>query len=432
MALTKTESNNLIKAKRKSNEDRGLVSIKTHFAFNFKFAIKDGILHWKRDKQGIVMNDLQMIPGYDVIRTVIKSSYIEEPGGVTVDTSANQPNVDIVTRLNSALNDVIQQEDKQMLKELSPYFSVKESKVDIYSQYLNNLILEDVSTPNPNLGKIVKNIKNLKKDVNNPDNDLKLNYYYLICDINQENNTYDVLLICHNNKFYKIKYENIKESDIDFSNADEAETEFNEIYSKSGNKYFGIFNNFKIRVVNTKKQEGYRSLDQDWTGADATEEEKVELNGDDFETDDIYEGKEPSNFESIYKIKKPCVIEITTDNLTFEKTYSLADVLFNAKLPNIKTHSLYKEDNIIVLSITGRDLAAGMIKQLEAKQTRVSINGKIIEKVRHANVMLRYLLPNIDFVFYLGNSFGRTKSLQRAKDSMSPWSDYNKEVKNRI
>lgn len=430
MALTKTESNNLIKAKRKSNEDRGLVSIKTHFAFNFKFAIRDGILHWKRDKQGIVMNDLQMIPGYDVIRTVIKSSYVEEPSGVTVDTSANQPNVDIVTRLNSALNDVIQQEDKQMLKELSPYFSVKESKVDIYSQYLNNLILETAS--HSNIGKIVKNIKNLKKDVNNPDNDVKLNYYYLLCNVDMEKDTYNVLLICHNNKFYKIKYENVKDSDIDFSTADEAEREFNEIYSKASDKYFGNFNNFKIRVVNSNGQEGYRSLDQDWTGVDASEEEKVELNGDDFETDDIYEGKEPSKFESIYKIKKPCVLEITTDNLTFEKTYSLGDVLFNADLPNIKKHSLYKEDNIIVLSITGRDLAAGMIRQLEAKQTRVSINGKIIEKVRHANVMLRYLLPNIDFVFYIGNSFGRTKTRQRAIDSLSPWSKYNKDVKNRI
>lgn len=430
MALTKTESNNLIKSKRKSNEERGLVSIKTHFAFNFKFAIRDGILHWKRDKQGIVMNDLQMIPGYDVIRTVIKSSYLEESNGITIDTSANQPNVDIVTRLNSALKAAIQQGDQQLLKALSPYISVKESKVDIYSQYLNNLILESFSPSN--LGKIVKNIKNLKKDVNNSDNDVKLNYYYLICDHDDTNDTYNVLLICHNNKFYKIKYENVKEGDIDFSTADEAESEFNEIYSKASDKYFGVFDNFKIRVVNSKKQTGYRSLDQDWTGADASEEEKVELNGDDFETDDIYEGKEPSSFSEIYKIKKPCVIEITTDNLTFEKTYSLADVLFNSDLPNTKKNTLYKEDDIIVLSISGRDLAAGMIKQLEAKQTRVSINGTIFEKVRYANVMLQYLLPNIDFVFYLGNSFGRTKTKQRTNDSMNPWSDYNKDIKNRI
>jgi len=335
-----------IKAYRHHNEKSKLVTLETNLTFNLFFAISNGQLKWLKENQLIRIQRMKLIPGLKMKQVDVISDY---PG-----------DGDSINNIVEIFNTALGYSNETFKKFL--YSGVKKDD-DIAEDDIN----ESVDYSDDNLGKIVKHGNNS---------------YYLIARFNEDEDTYDLVYLynSHTNEFYLEKVPNIKIQDIDFSNIEESTKYFYDILNKSNNEIYGGKgpNAFKIFTEECiSDYDGIVKKNPEKLIEDQEQKQTNKSNSNlEYESDDIYAGKNPEEYKNIWQYKNTSEIKIKVDNL-----YLIKNVTYDGT----------KE---VIFTLTAEELKDNIINQNEAKKTKVLVNNEEL-RPKSAIGFLQQILPFI-------------------------------------
>jgi hypothetical protein len=338
-----------IKAYRQHNEKSKLVTLEANITFNLFFAISNGQLKWSKENQLIRIQRIKLIPGIKIKQVDLISEY---PG----DGDSINNIVDIFNTSLGYSNETF----KKFL-----YSGVKKDTNITQEEDIN----ESIDYSDDNLGKIVKHGSDS---------------YYLIARFNEEDDTYDLIYVynSHTNEFYLEKAKNIKTEDIDFSDIDTSTKYFYNLIEKSDNEIYGGkgINSFKIfseqcisdydGIVN-KSPEKFIEKDQTKEEPNKSTNSKFQ-----YESDDIYSGKNPEDYKNIWQYKNTSEIKIKVDNL-----YLIKNITYDGT----------KE---VIFTLNAEELKDNIINQNEAKKTKILVNNEEL-RPKTAIGFLQQILPFI-------------------------------------